>query len=76
MSFNDGVWRYGNKHRPGWNFGGHHVGRPSGPIPGGPFPGGNPNGNGPWVYKVPDEPDGSGGPSFQPNCGGNNQPPC
>ena len=65
-----GDWRHGNGGHAGWNGGhGYH---------GDPNPGGNnPNGNQPWVYQVPKEPDGSGAPTFYPNgCGGNGQPPC
>jgi hypothetical protein len=53
-------WGNGN-----WNHGGGNAPRPN-----------NPNNNQPWVYQVPKDPDGSGTPTFYPNCGGAGQPPC
>ena len=71
---NNGNWNHGNGHHGGGNHGGGNgPWNPGGPNPGG----GNPNNDGPWVYQVPKEPDGSGTPTFLPNaCGGNGQPPC
>ena len=42
-----------------------------------PNPGGsNPNANQPAVYQVPENPDGSGTPTFYAGCGAVGQPPC
>ncbi len=64
-----GNWQHGNGNHGGWNGGhGHHGGPAAGSN--------NPNGNRPFVYQVPENPDGSGAPTFYPNCGGAGQPAC
>jgi hypothetical protein len=68
----NGNWN-GNGDHGGWNNGGHGGQNHGGQNQGGP----GPNNNRPWVYQVPQHPDGSGAPTFLPNaCGGHNQPPC
>jgi hypothetical protein len=65
--WNNGNWHsengnHGNSHHGGWNNSGGNGHR------GGPNPGSNnSNNNQPWVYQVPQDPDGSGKPTFLPN---------
>jgi hypothetical protein len=69
--WNDGDWHHGNGNHAdwnngGWNNGGWNHGGGNG-HPGGPNPGGGHPGNQPWVYQVPQHPDGRGAPTFLPN---------
>lgn len=77
--WHNGNWQNGNGQNGHWNGNGNHGGwNNGGQGHGGPNAGGNnPNGNRPWVYQVPQHPDGRGTPTFLPNgCGANGQPSC